>query len=53
MNTFCMEIATVKAEGTTKPGLQHTRTPSSQPLTWQHDIKSPPHGEQIDGSTVR
>ena len=31
----------------------NTYTPSSQPLTLQHDIKSLPHREEIDGSTVR
>ena len=32
---------------------QHTtQTPSSQPLTWQHGIKSLLHREQIDDSTV-
>ena len=40
-----------------KPLLQHyyhTHTPpSAQPLTWQHDIKSLPHREQVDDSTVR
>ena len=49
---FFYSIATVKAEATTRTGIQHTQTPSSQPLTWQHDIKSLPHREQIDGSTV-
>ena len=34
----------------------HTRThthTSTQPLTWQHDMKSLAHREQVDGSTVR
>ena len=34
----------------------HTHTPHTHtqvnPLTWQHDIKSLPHREQFDGSTV-
>ena len=51
---FFMEIATVKAEATTRTGLPlaHT-TPSTQPLTWQLDIKLLAHREQIDDSTVR
>ena len=49
-----MEIFTAKAEATTRTGLSHRHTDTStQPLTWQHDIKSLPHREQIDGSTVR
>ena len=30
----------------------HNPNPSSQPLTWQHVIKSLPHMEQVNGSTV-
>ena len=55
-----MEIATAKVGATTRTGLQHTHHttykhthPSTQPLTWQHDIKSLGHTEQVDGSTVR
>ena len=51
-STICfMEIATAKAEATNRTGLPHTQThihPSTQPLTWQHDIKSLPHREQVD-----
>ena len=49
-----MEFATAKAEATTRTGLPHTNThTSTQPLTWQHGIKSLAYMEQIDGSTVR
>ena len=40
---FLIEIATAKAEATTRTGLQHTYKhthPSTRLLTWQHDIKS-------------
>ena len=57
-----MDIASAKAEATTRTELPHTNThkhthkhthPSTQPLTWQHDIKSLMHRKQVDGSTVR
>ena len=54
-NTFFIDIATVKAEATTRPGLPlppPPPPPSTQPLAWQHD-KSLMHREQVDGSTVR
>ena len=47
-----MEIATAKAEATTRAGHAHGQA-HAQPLTWQHDIKSLAYMEQIDGSTVR
>ena len=52
-----LEIATAKVEATTRAWLPNTHAhahthPSTQPLTWQHDIKSPVHREQTDGSTV-
>ena len=53
-----MEIATVKAEATTRTGLQyihthtHTHNPSSHPLTWQHNIMSLMYREQVDGNTI-
>ena len=43
-----MDIATGKAETTTRTGLPL----STQPLTWQHDIKSLVHRKQVDDSTV-
>ena len=60
-----MDIAMAKAEATTRIGCActrartyththahaHTHT-SIQPLTWQHDIKSLAHREQVYGSTV-
>ena len=56
-----MDIATAKAEATTRTWLPHTHThtnPSPHthlplPLTWQHDIKQLTHREHVDGSTVR
>ena len=47
-----MEILTAKAESTTRTWLPHTHTHThtTQPLTWQHDIKS--HREHVDVSTV-
>ena len=39
---FYMDISTAKAEATTGRGLPHLKHthPSTQPLTWQDDIKS-------------
>ena len=51
-----MDISTAKAEAITRTGLPHRHTnthPSTQPLTWQHDIESLAHRKQVDGSTVR
>ena len=49
-----MRIATAKAETIFRKMLRHTYPhPSIQPSTWQHDIKSLLHREQIDTSAVR
>ena len=50
-----MDIATDKAEASTRTGLPytHTHTHTTQALTWQHDMKSLAHRKQVDGSTVR
>ena len=47
-----LEIATAKAEVTTRSGHTQTHT-STQHLTPQHNIKSLANREHIDGSTVR
>ena len=53
-----MHIANVKAESTSRTGLQHTYahnhtdTHTIEPLTWQHDIRSLLHSKHVDGSTV-
>ena len=49
-----MTIANAKSEATTMGGLPHIQTHlSTQPLTWQHGIKSLAYREQINGNTVR
>ena len=51
---FFMDIATAKAKANTRAGY-HTQTnthPSTQPLTWQHAIKSLAHRKQVNGSTL-
>ena len=56
---FYMEIANAEARATTRTELPHTHKhnththPSTQPLTWQHDVKSLAPRKQVDGSTVR
>ena len=51
---FLMEIATPTAEATTRTGLPRIPPPPpTQPLTWQLDVKSLLHKEQIDASTSR
>ena len=37
----------------TRTGTRTQAHRHTQPLTWQHDIKSQPQREQIDGSTIR
>ena len=49
---FLMEIATAKAGGTTRTYTPIHTQPSTQPLTWQHDMKSLSHRKQVNESTV-
>ena len=54
--SFVNDVNNEGAHMSVSEAIIHTNTlnhPSTQPLTWQHDIKPIVHPEQVDGSRVR